>query len=184
LFIVGISGPTGSGKTKMLEEIVRTLCEKDFRVGVVKCTNLEKFDVKGKDTQRLRAHGAEFAVGLASSESVVFMERKEFWNIIDLIPTVDILLVEGCSEVKIPRIGKEIKWDGNIENFLIQIRKFPQRSMVSLYVNGSKIPLNRFTSNLLRNLLTSFASTLKGVDKVKNMEIKIVLDTSNGELQT
>ncbi|RLE65848.1 MAG: hypothetical protein DRJ34_05705, partial [Thermoprotei archaeon] len=34
----------------MLEEIVRTLCEKDFRVGVVKCTNLEKFDVKGKDT--------------------------------------------------------------------------------------------------------------------------------------
>ena len=47
----------------------------------------------------------------------------------------------------------------------------PQRERVSLYVNGTPISLSRFPRQIITNILLALASSLKGVKKVKSLDI-------------
>ena len=47
----------------------------------------------------------------------------------------------------------------------------PQRERVSLYVNGTPIALSRFPGKIIANILLALASSLKGVKKVKSLDI-------------
>jgi molybdopterin-guanine dinucleotide biosynthesis protein B len=46
----------------------------------------------------------------------------------------------------------------------------PQRERVSLYVNDKAIPLTKFPRQIVTNVLTALASSLKGVKKIKSLE--------------
>jgi molybdopterin-guanine dinucleotide biosynthesis protein B len=45
----------------------------------------------------------------------------------------------------------------------------PQRERVSLYVNDKAIPLTKFPRQIVTNVLTALASSLKGVKKIKSL---------------
>jgi molybdopterin-guanine dinucleotide biosynthesis protein B len=47
----------------------------------------------------------------------------------------------------------------------------PQRERVSLYVNNSPIVLSSFPKQVVSNILLALASSLKGVKKIKSLEI-------------
>jgi molybdopterin-guanine dinucleotide biosynthesis protein B len=47
----------------------------------------------------------------------------------------------------------------------------PQKERVGLYVNEKAIPLTKFPKQVVTNVLTALASSLKGVKKIKSLEI-------------
>lgn len=47
----------------------------------------------------------------------------------------------------------------------------PQQERISLYVNGENVPLKAFPRQIITNMLMAIASSLRGVDKVKSLDI-------------
>lgn len=97
--VVSIVGKSDSGKTTLLERLIRALTDRGYRVGTVK-HHVHDFDIDipGKDSWRHAKAGA--AVTLVSSPSKLGMVRQmdheaSLEELLALAPDVDILLTEG-----------------------------------------------------------------------------------------
>ena len=97
--VVSVVGKSDSGKTTLMERLIRTLTERGYRVGSVK-HHVHDFDidVPGKDSWRHAKAGA--AVTLVSSPSKLGMVRRmdheaSLSELLELARDVDILLTEG-----------------------------------------------------------------------------------------
>ncbi|MFH0847815.1 MAG: molybdopterin-guanine dinucleotide biosynthesis protein B [Chloroflexota bacterium] len=51
----------------------------------------------------------------------------------------------------------------------------PNRERISLYINGEPVPLSAFPEGIIRNILLGMASSLKGVNEVKSLDISLRL---------
>ncbi len=106
--VVSVVGKSDSGKTTLMERLIRALTERGYRVGSVK-HHVHDFDidVPGKDSWRHAKAGAE--VTLVSSPSKLGMIRRmdheaSLDELLALAHDVDILLTEGyrrAGEVRI-----------------------------------------------------------------------------------
>lgn len=97
--VVSVVGKSDSGKTTLMERLIRTLTERGYRVGSVK-HHVHDFDidVPGKDSWRHTHAGA--AVTLVSSPSKLGMTRvmdheASLAELLVYAGDVDILLTEG-----------------------------------------------------------------------------------------
>lgn len=97
--VVSVVGKSDSGKTTLMERLIRALTERGYRVGSVK-HHVHDFDidVPGKDSWRHAKAGA--AVTLVSSPSKLGMVRQmdheaSLDELLALAHDVDILLTEG-----------------------------------------------------------------------------------------
>ncbi len=73
--IVSFVGKANSGKTTLLEKVVRELKLKGYRVAVIKHSpHGFEMDHPGKDSWRLTQAGSDI-VALSSSDKAVFVER-------------------------------------------------------------------------------------------------------------
>lgn len=105
---IGFVGPSSTGKTTLLEGVVRTLEQRGIWVGVVKhaCSEVHP-DRPGKDSARLYAAGAEAVVLAAPNQMVTFVRTGMSPRLGDALaslpPGLDLVLVEGFSWERIPR---------------------------------------------------------------------------------
>ncbi len=101
--VVSFIGRSNSGKTTLLEKVVRELKSKGYRVGVVKHTHHNfAIDHPGKDSWRLAQAGSD-VVALSSPNKVAFIEHVESEVDLDQLSTffegkVDIVLAEGYKK--------------------------------------------------------------------------------------
>jgi len=105
--IVGITGPSNSGKTSLIEKVIPIFNQWGYRVGVVKHDPKDKavFDIEGKDSWRFFQTGADVVV-ISPSRTTLFSHRQWSWKkIIALFPDADIVVVEGLREIELPRLG-------------------------------------------------------------------------------
>lgn len=107
--IIGFVGPSGVGKTSLLEQVVATLEGWGARVGVVKHScQAVPVDREGKDSHRLYGAGAS-AVALAMPGQIATFQRtpKRRPSLDEAITTLpadlDAILVEGFHWEPIPR---------------------------------------------------------------------------------
>lgn len=104
LRIVDITGLKKSGKTTVLENIVKRLCSKGYKVGTLKKIHIPDFtiDQPGKDTYRHKQAGAEFVISLAPSELALIKNKQDnlpFSELQRLIPEdTDFLICEELNE--------------------------------------------------------------------------------------
>lgn len=89
--IIQVVGPSGAGKTLVLEQSIRRLRREGFRVAALKHSH-HPIDLPGKDTDRLRRSGAD-PVLFASEGWALFSLGEVVVNLPDL--PVDVVLVEG-----------------------------------------------------------------------------------------
>ena len=106
MIIIDIAGLKKSGKTTVIENLIRELSSRGFRVGTVKKIHIPNFsiDQPGKDTYRHKSAGAEFVISLAPNEIALMKKndgKRDLDEILDLIPEdIDFLICEELNEIR------------------------------------------------------------------------------------
>lgn len=107
--IVSFVGDSGSGKTSLLEGIIRELKQRGYRVAVVKHAPCGfEIDYPGKDSWRLAQAGSDIVV-ISSPQKMAFIEQGEEELSLEQIVTmvtgkVDIVLTEGYKQANTVKI--------------------------------------------------------------------------------
>ncbi len=103
---VAFTGPSGSGKTTLVEKIATELI-KTQRVAIIKNDPKDKahFDVEGKDSYKFYQTGAEVVVTSPTRTTYFSHREKSLDEIVAMVHTFDILLVEGLKTLPLPRIA-------------------------------------------------------------------------------
>lgn len=99
-----IAGFSGTGKTVLVELIVRELTRRGFSVSTMKSSNEDVPDSEGTDTWRHKLAGAETTVLLGPESVIIRMERTSRLRGVLSSFSSDILLIEGMKETSIPKI--------------------------------------------------------------------------------
>ncbi|NLG03578.1 MAG: molybdopterin-guanine dinucleotide biosynthesis protein B, partial [Clostridia bacterium] len=98
--MLGFSAYSGTGKTTLIEGLIKNLRARGLRVGVIK-HDAHHFlvDYKGKDSWRFSQAGAELSV-VASAEKTALIEQRSlgFSQVAALMHDVDLILVEGYKQ--------------------------------------------------------------------------------------
>lgn len=103
--VVAVLGRKKSGKTTVVESVVRGLTKKGYRVATAKHVNQEGFsiDTKGKDTWRHSTAGANPVVSVSDVETAILIRNGKADFSIDRLlrctPEVDVFLLEGFSDM-------------------------------------------------------------------------------------
>jgi molybdopterin-guanine dinucleotide biosynthesis protein B len=100
--IIDVAGLKKSGKTTVVEGLVRELTNRGFKVGTIKKIHIPNFtiDQEGKDTFRHKRAGAEFVISLAPQEIAMIKSNdgtRELSQVFDLVPKDTEFLV--CEEL-------------------------------------------------------------------------------------
>jgi len=103
--VLGVIGHRKSGKTAVIESVVRELTKRGYRVATAKHTGQKSFsmDAKGKDTWRHSMVGANPVVCVSDIETAVLIKNGEtdfaLDKLFEFMPEVDVLMLEGFSKL-------------------------------------------------------------------------------------
>ena len=105
--VIGFSAWSGTGKTTLIEKLVRELKNRGLRLAVIKHDG-HKFEIdhEGKDSWRFSKAGADITV-ISSDEKTAYVEQGELTleQLLGMIHGVDLILVEGYKNENLPQIG-------------------------------------------------------------------------------
>jgi molybdopterin-guanine dinucleotide biosynthesis protein B len=103
-----VSTKSNTGKTTLIEGLIKIFKDRNYSVGVLK-HDAHKFDIdkEGKDSYRFSMAGAENVI-ISSSEKVAMIQKiekeKEIGELIYLFKDMDIVLTEGFKKNNYPKI--------------------------------------------------------------------------------
>ena len=102
--VFGFSAWSGTGKTTLLEKVVRRMKARGLSVAVVK-HDVHGIDPceRGKDSERLRLAEADRMTRIGPEPQGRPEDR--LWEALDALRDADVVLVEGFRHAPIPRIG-------------------------------------------------------------------------------
>jgi len=103
---VAFTGPSNSGKTTLIEKIAKILIAHQ-KVAIIKNDPKDKaqFDVEGKDSYKFSQTGAEVVITSPTRTTYFSQQAKSLDDIVSMIHSFDILLVEGLKTLPLPRIA-------------------------------------------------------------------------------
>ncbi len=105
--VLAVSGVKNTGKTTVLEGLVKQLTGKGLRVAVVKHDGHEfEADVPGTDSRRMKEAGAYGTVVYSGSKFLMVKEQAglEAEDFFHLFPEADLILLEGQKDSSYPKI--------------------------------------------------------------------------------
>lgn len=107
--VICFVGASNSGKTTLIEKVIRLLADRDYRIATVKHTHKGfEMDTEGKDSWRHRSAGAKTVILLSPTQYVVVSETDREFTIEDVVERfiqgIDILIVEGFKRDRYPKI--------------------------------------------------------------------------------
>ncbi|NWH05539.1 molybdopterin-guanine dinucleotide biosynthesis protein B [Desulfobacter latus] len=104
--IVLIVGKSNSGKTTLMEKLIKELSARGFRVGSVKHTHKVNFDKKGKDSWRHKNAGAVASLVVTDTKVALVKEdtRPAEEKFFHYLGDMDLILAEGFKTFRLPKI--------------------------------------------------------------------------------
>ena len=105
--VIAFAAYSGTGKTTVIEQVVRRLKEKGVRVAVIKHDGHRfEIDREGKDSWRFAQAGADITI-ISSQEKTAYIEQRELKleQLLAMVHDVDVILVEGYKNGSLPQIG-------------------------------------------------------------------------------
>lgn len=107
--VICFVGPSNSGKTTLIEKVIRSLSKRGYRIATVKHTHKRfEMDAEGKDSWRHRSAGAKTVILSSASQFAVFSDTERELTVEDVLEKwvhdADILIVEGFKRDKYPKI--------------------------------------------------------------------------------
>ncbi|MEA3254376.1 MAG: molybdopterin-guanine dinucleotide biosynthesis protein B [Candidatus Altiarchaeota archaeon] len=191
--ILGVYGYHNTGKTGLVEGLIRELTLKGLRIASVKNIPREfSIDSEGKDTWRHREAGAGAVAASSLNETAfIFNRNMKLDEIFGRLGGYDVILVEGCKKADIPKIAvgniKEeentvLKYEDNLDEIIEYIMKGvkmegkKKKRDIKVEINGKNIPLNRFLQEMFTNTIYGMVSSLHGVRDITEINIKVKKD--------
>ena len=191
---IGFYGYSNTGKTTVMEYLIKELTDRGFKVAAVKTTDKPiSLDTEGKDTWRFAQKGAKIiALSTPVETSYILKQKNDFLSILNHVNhlnDVDVVLIEGARDPGIQKIrfgntpireNTVFTYDGNNEKTLefilnkIKEEKHMDES-IELKVNGKKIPLSKFPREFIIQTIVGMVKPLRGVDEVKEVELHFKL---------
>ncbi|MBT3223203.1 MAG: molybdopterin-guanine dinucleotide biosynthesis protein B, partial [Proteobacteria bacterium] len=107
--MVSFVGPSGTGKTTLIERVIVELTHRGFRIGVLKhdAHRLE-LDKPGKDTWRFRQAGAWRAVIVGDEQMAIFSAVDGELSLggvaAETLLDADLVITEGFRQARLPTI--------------------------------------------------------------------------------
>jgi molybdopterin-guanine dinucleotide biosynthesis protein B len=205
--IISFVGHSNSGKTTLIEQLVRALSRQGYRVGVLKHTHgAIKGDKRGTDTDKFRLAGAAIS-SICDDKLLVRFEKAQGHkpqNIVyELAKGLDLLIIEGYKKEHLPKVlfsdkltetdlkgiiatvGKKAPSGSRVRHFpsskVNDIAKWLERDIilparksrrVVIEVDGERLPLNDFVSDIIKETIRGALGTLKG-GKGRKIDISI-----------
>lgn len=132
--IVCFSGASGSGKTTVIESVVRELSKKGWDVGAIKHTHHKiELDKKGKDTMRMREAGAKNVCIASKGGCFMFLGKSVSSpeELEDIFSDADIIIAEGFKKT-----GKniiEVCTKPRIRGVMAVVSDYPVKTNVPLF---------------------------------------------------
>ena len=110
--MVSFAGPSGTGKTTLLEGVIAELRRRGHRVGAVKHdAHRVELDTEGKDSWRLRQAGADVTLLIARDQLAWFGTDRpppDLAAVVGLLAgDADIVVVEGYRSAGLPTVVVE-----------------------------------------------------------------------------
>ncbi|MFX0056214.1 MAG: molybdopterin-guanine dinucleotide biosynthesis protein B [Promethearchaeota archaeon] len=109
--VFSIAGYSSTGKTTLLEALIRELTRRGYSVSTIKSTNEDVTDLEGTDTERHRLAGARSTMLVGPDSMMIRSERPSSLKAYLSSFQSDLLLIEGMKEKPIPKIwciGKDV----------------------------------------------------------------------------
>ncbi|WP_254768477.1 molybdopterin-guanine dinucleotide biosynthesis protein B [Salinilacihabitans rarus] len=114
--VIGVTGPSDSGKTTLVERLAARLADRGTVATVKHMTHAPDVDTEGKDTARHREAGAGTTYGITDEEG--WFATGERLGLVDalerLAPAHEYALVEGYGFASLPRValdGRPVEGD-------------------------------------------------------------------------
>ncbi len=106
MHVLGVVGPSDSGKTTLVERIVDRLSDRGSVATIKRMTHAPAIDTDGKDTARHRAAGAEATYGITDDKGwfATGVSRTLDETLTELSTEYDYAVVEGYSEADLPQV--------------------------------------------------------------------------------
>jgi molybdopterin-guanine dinucleotide biosynthesis protein B len=142
---VVVSGFKKSGKTAVVEGLVRELVKRGYRVGTIKHIREKEFsmDSPGKDTWRHAKAGASVVVSLAPTEVAIIKKGPgNLDEIMAMLQRLDFVILEGfrgykgMAKIVVPRNAGEVS--KLVDKFTIACIGYGRRRMPVFKVNQVK----------------------------------------------
>lgn len=191
--VFGFYGSSNTGKTTLIVKIIEKLTKEGYKIASIKKTDKKKgIDDKGKDTWKHSSAGSRLVVLSSPNETDFIIKGKMQTD--DIIQNItelghyDAILIEGAHDSNIPkiRIGEIEKrentigqYQDNFEEIFNLIKKeinkktdFESKN-IFIKVNGKAVPLSEFPANIIESGIIGMLNSLKGVDKIDDVEIHI-----------
>jgi molybdopterin-guanine dinucleotide biosynthesis protein B len=88
------------------------------------------------------------------------------------VEEIKAVVTDESLEIECPQFS----WEeiSAIADFIVERIIGKRGDETSLFINGSAVPLNRFTQQVFANALLGIASALKGVTKIRNLEVSVI----------
>jgi molybdopterin-guanine dinucleotide biosynthesis adapter protein len=105
--MIAVVGGKHSGKTTIIESLVRQLKSRGYHVGTIKeMVRIPTLDTPATETDRYTEAGAEIVVAVPRDETVIFLKKRlSLKEILSYFSGLDFVLLEGFeSEKNLPKI--------------------------------------------------------------------------------
>ncbi|HOL24360.1 MAG TPA: molybdopterin-guanine dinucleotide biosynthesis protein B [Candidatus Hydrothermia bacterium] len=105
--VVEVVGLSNSGKTTLIERLIKELIERGIKVGAIKKSFYHdvQYDKEGKDTFRMECAGALITGAYSKNSAFLYYNYSEnHLNFIKKFIEMDYLLIEGDMNLSVPKI--------------------------------------------------------------------------------
>lgn len=106
-----VTGLSGSGKTTVIENIIKELVSRGFSVGTVKEIHFDAFqiDTEGRNTWRHRQAGADTVTARSHQETdIMFKGHRNIYDVLSQYQQ-DYVVLEGVRDAVVPEIAVAVE---------------------------------------------------------------------------
>lgn len=114
--VIAVFGKKGSGKTLLIEKLIRDLSNMGYKVSAIKHAGYLDVDKEGKDTWRFMRAGATAIAGITSNKVYLNINVRNgleylHWVINEFLKISDVVITEGFID--------QLKEDKNVYKIII-----------------------------------------------------------------
>ncbi|MDD6880751.1 MAG: molybdopterin-guanine dinucleotide biosynthesis protein B [Firmicutes bacterium] len=123
--VFAVSGYKKTGKTTLVESLIKKFCSEGYKVGAIKHDGHDYcIDYPGTDSYRLFEAGADVAI--FSDKKITINKRgsEDLKNILTLFNQYDVIIIEGEKKSDIPKIQLKRENDEEFTNVFLSITGF------------------------------------------------------------